>query len=251
MDLTRLRMLLLAALLTASAPVRPAELTVSAAASLREAFTQIGQAFEATNPGSRVLFNFAASGQLVQQIRRGAPVDVLATADQESMDRAERQNLILRNTRGDFARNRLVLATPADAVAALSALSDLTKVSVRRIAIGSPDSVPAGRYAKAALEAAGLWSALEPKLIQTQSVRQALDYLARGETDAGFVYLTDALLAPQSVRIAFEVAMQDPILYPIAVVRGGGNERLGRAFIAFLYSDTAQKVFARYGFLQR
>lgn len=226
------------------------DVTVSAAASLREAFSEIGRAFEKDNTPHRVLFNFGASGQLVQQINRGAPVDVLATADQDSMDRAQKQNLIVRETRANFARNRMVLAVAADGGPDLRSLDELKRSDVERIAVGNPDSVPAGRYAKSALEAAGLWQAITPKLVYTQNVRQSLDYVARGETQAGFVYLTDQLLMPFRVKAAFEVPTREPIVYPVAVVKGGGNARLGEMFVRFVQSEPARRILVKYGFLE-
>jgi molybdate transport system substrate-binding protein len=224
------------------------DVTVSAAASLRDAFTDIAREFEKENPSEKVLLNFAASGQLLQQITRGAPVDVFAAADQDTMDRAAAQNVIDRASRVDFARNRLVLVTAIDATATPKTLADLTGASMKRIAIGTPESVPAGRYAKGALEAAGLWTAVQPKLINTQNVRQALDYVARGETDAGFVYYTDALIVGDRVHIAFDVATKDPVVYPAAVVKGGGAEAVGRRFVKFLSGDKARRVLEKYGF---
>lgn len=227
-----------------------AEVTVSAAASLRDAFTDIAREFERLNPPHRVLLNFGASGQLLQQITRGAPVDVFAAADQDTMNRAQKQNLIVPESRANFVRNRLVLVVPADGGAPVQSLSDLARLKVERIAIGNPDAVPAGRYAKGALEAAGLWETLKPRLVNTQNVRQALDYVTRGEADAGFVYATDAAILAGRARVVTDVPTSEPILYPIAVVKGGGSQRLGEQFAAFVRSDAARRVLDRYGFLR-
>jgi molybdate transport system substrate-binding protein len=116
------------------------------------------------------------------------------------------------------------------------------------VAIGIPASVPAGRYAKSALEAAGTWAAVEPKIIGAQTVRQALDYVARGEVDAGFVYATDAALLPAKVRVAFAVATTKPVLYPAAPLAASPNPVLARKFVDFLTAAQAQAVLARYGF---
>src|SRR5689334_18214229 len=182
-----------------------ADLMVSAASSLTNAFQEIGKAFEAARPGTRVLFNFGASGQLLQQIARGAPTDVFASADEVSMNRAQEQNLVVSSSRANFAVNRLLLVLPGDSTLRIEKLQDLTGPQVQRIALGNPDTVPVGRYAKAALEKAGVWNALEPKYIYTQNVRQSLDYVFRGEVEAGFVYLTDATVSPVTVRTALEV----------------------------------------------
>jgi molybdate transport system substrate-binding protein len=230
-------------------PAAAADLTVSAASSLTNAFNEIGKEYNKLNPDIRVLFNFGASGQLVQQLSRGAPVDVLATADVDSMDRAESQKLIVQSSRANFASNKLVLVTPGDSRLQIATLEDLTRPEVQRIALGTPETVPAGRYAKEALEKAGLWAQLTPKFIYTQNVRQALTYVFRGEVDAGFVYATDASSSPVKVRTAIEVAPGRPIFYPIAVAKGFGNERRALGFVAFVRSPAGQAILAKYGFL--
>jgi molybdate transport system substrate-binding protein len=240
--------LLLAALV--ALPTRAADLMVAAAASLTNAFTEMGKAYEKATPGTRILFTFAASGQLLQQISRGAPVHVFASADLETMDRAENAKLIRRSSRVNFAANQLLVVLPGDSTLDVSSLSDLAKPQVQKIALGAPESVPVGRYAKGALEKAGLWSQLSSKFIFTQNVRQSLDYVFRGEVDAGFVYATDAAISPVKVRTAFQVSLDSPILYPIAAVVGFGNEDRALEFIAFVRSDAGQAILAKYGFLK-
>lgn len=239
---------LLCGLLLWALPSRAADLTVSAAASLTNAFGEIGRLYEQVNPGSKVLFNFGASGSLLQQIARGAPVDVFATADLETMDRAQKQNLIARDTRSNFAANRLVLVVPQDAKAHVAALADLSGPGVARIALGNPESVPAGRYAREVLESAGLWESLKDKYVFGQNVRQVLDYVARGEVDAAMVYSTDSRAMKGRVDVVVELATMTAILYPIAAVKGGGNEKSARRFIDLVRSEQGQAVLSRYGF---
>ena len=227
-----------------------ADLVVSAAVSLTNAFTDIGKEFEKSKPGTKVLFNFGASGQLLQQLARGAPVDVFASADQQTMDRAQKQNLIARDTRENFVSNKLVVVVPAHSRLEIGGLAGLESADIKRIAVANPESVPAGIYSKQALEAAGLWDKLKDKYINTTNVRQSLDYTARGEVDAGFVYITDALIMPKRVKIAFEVPSSTEILYPIAAVKGNGKEALSLQFVAFIKTDAAQAILARYGFLK-
>lgn len=224
------------------------ELVVSAAVSLSNAFKELGQEFERERPGVKVLFNFGASGQLLQQIASGAPVDVFASADQETMDRAEAQRLTLAGTRFNFVRNRLVLVIPATGSSQLSSLEDLKRPGVARIAIGKPESVPAGHYAQEALQLAGLWDTLKPKYIFGQNVRQVLDYVERGEVDAGFVYASDAVVAGNKVRVVTDAPIQRPILYPVAVIATSSNPSRAREFIGFVLSQPAQVVLSRYGF---
>jgi molybdate transport system substrate-binding protein len=234
-------------LMACSFMVPAGELTVSAAASLTDAFKEIGRAFEVQQPGTEVRFNFAASDALVQQLAAGAPVDVLATADQDSMDKAAAQKLIEPATRSNFARNTLVAIASTDSTRVPEGLPDLERADVERIALGNPTSVPAGRYARDALERAGRWPALEAKAIYTQNVRQALDYVARAEVDVAFVYATDAAIRKDQVRVAFTVATEVPINYPIAAIAGKSAE--ARRFLDYVLSPRGQAMLARYGFL--
>jgi len=234
--------------LMATGLAHAADVTVSAAASLTNAFKELAPAFEAAHPGTKVQFNFAASDALLAQIAKGAPVDVFASADQETMDKAQQQKLLVDGSRRNFVSNALVVITPAQNGVPVKSLAELQQPTVKRIAIGRPEGVPAGRYAKAALEKANLWTALEPKAVFAQNVRQALDYVARGETEAGFVYATDAFVMKDKVRILFSVATETPISYPIAVTNGGTNADGGKQFLDFVGSAPGQAVLAKFGF---
>ena len=225
-----------------------ADLTVSAASSLSNAFKALAPAFEAQNPGTRLLLNFAASDVLLAQISKGAPADVFASADQETMDRAEQLRLLITGSRRNFAGNSLVLVTPLQGGLPLKTLADLQKPEVKRIALGKPEGVPAGRYAKRALEAAKLWTALAPKAVYAQNVRQALDYVARGEVDAGFVYATDAAIMQDKVKVVLDVPLASPVLYPIASIKGSSNAIEAKRLVNYLQTAPAQAILARYGF---
>ncbi|MGC4397079.1 molybdate ABC transporter substrate-binding protein [Hydrogenophaga sp. T2] len=228
--------------------VQAADLTVSAAASLGNALRDIAPLFEAAHPGTRVQYNFAASGVLLQQIAKGAPVDVFASADQDTMDQAQALGLVQASQRRDFVSNRLVVIVPANSPRTPASLADLAQPGYARIAIGLPASVPVGRYTKGVLEAAGQWGAIEARMVGATNVRQALDYVQRAEVDAGFVYATDAALMPDKVRVAFAVPTARPIVYPVAPVVAGPNAALGERFVAFLLTPAAQAVLARHGF---
>ena len=224
-----------------------AELLVSAAASLTNAFRDIGKAFDAGNSGSHVVFNFAATDVLLAQISKGAPADVFAAADEDTMNRAEREGLLLPGSRRDFAGNRLVLIGPI-ARPPISSLGELNLPRFGRIAMGAPRTVPAGRYAKAALERAQLWDRIEPRCVFALNVRQVLDYVARGEADAGFVYATDAAVMNDKVKILLDVPTPTPVRYPIAVVRSSRYASEARAFVDLLGTEAAKKILASYGF---
>ncbi len=245
----RLKTWLTAAVLVAASGLAHAgDVTVSAASSLTNAFKDIAQAYETAHPGTHVLLNFGASGALLQQIAKGAPVDVFASADRETMDMAVAQRLVTSNARRDFARNGLVLVVPRGSTLSMTRLRDLGQPSVRWIAIGNPASVPVGRYTRHALNAAKLWPTLSTKVITTQNVRQSLDYVARGEVDAGFVYATDAALMPGKVKVAFEVPLEVAIRYPIAPIADSANTAEANRFIAYVLSPAGQAILAKYGF---
>lgn len=204
--------------------------------------------FEAANPGAKLQFNFAASGALLQQIEKGAPVDVFASADQETMDQAQTKGLVRAAQRRNFVSNVLVVIVPTTSANVPKAMGNLTHVAYQRVAIGVPASVPVGRYTKGALEAAGHWAAIEPKMIGANNVRQVLDYVARAEVDAGFVYATDAALMPDKVKVALTVPTTTPILYPVAPIATSPNAMLALRFVEFLGGAPAQAMLANHGF---
>ena len=237
--------------------VQAADITVSAAASLTHALRDVAPLFEAAHPAHKLRFNFGASGALLTQMARGAPVDVFISADQETMDRAQAQGLVRAAQLRNVASNTLVVVVPAVAgpssnpprpASLPKTLDDLTRPGFARIAVGLPASVPAGRYAQGVLEAAGLWTAISPKVIGAHSVRQALDYVARAEVDAGFVYATDAALMPDKVQVAFTVPTAQPILYPAAPLAAAAQAAQGTKFVDFLLTPGAQAVLAKHGF---
>ena len=226
-------------------PAQAAEMTVSAAASLTNAFTELKTLFEKSHVGLTVHVNFAASNPLLKQIQEGAPVDVFASADQATMDKAVASKVVNPATRKNFAQNNLVLIVPTGAQKPAK-LDELK--TYKRVAVGNPEGVPVGRYTKAALTTAKLWDALQPQLILGNSVRQVLDYVARGEVDAGFVYGTDAKQLASKVDVAMVVGGHDPVSYPIAVATTGKNAKMGQEFLNFVLSPAGQQVLAKYGF---
>lgn len=230
--------------------VHAEEITVSAAISLKNVFEEIGAAYEAKNKHAKVRFNFAASGSLVRQIEGGAPVDIFASADMESMAALESKGLIAPASSVVFAANVLVLITPVNFKSEITTFQDLKKDAVRRLAIGNPRTVPAGRYAEEVLEYFRLSGALKDNFILSENVRQALDYVSRGEVDAGIVYYTDALTRAKEVRIAAKAPAQShkPIFYPAAVVKDTRHKTEATGFISFLVSEESRGILKKYGF---
>ena len=256
MRLTMKRRLILATVLMVcfciSAGLSQAEtkdITVSAAISLKNAFEEIGKLYEAKG-SAKVLFNFGASGDLARQIEGGAPVDIFASAAQKDMDGLDGKGLVLQGTRSNIAANSVVLVVPAGSKAAPASFEGLAAKGIKKIAVGNPKTVPAGRYAEEVLTYYKLFPSVNDKLIFTENVRQVLDYVARGEVDAGIVYATDASTRAKEVRIAESAPEKShkPVVYPIAVVKGTKSESAAKAFVAFVLSPEGQRILEKHGF---
>lgn len=239
----------LLALCLQAAPAAAAELLVSSAISLREAFLDLGARFERQHPGDKVIFNFGASGHLAQQIERSAPADVFVSASFLEIQRLQDKHLIQSESIRVFARNRLVVVVPPGnkKPTSLQQLSELDS-----LAIGNPSTVPAGKYAVEALQKAKVHSLLaaKSKLILAESVRQAMVYVQSGNVDAGIVYATDAL-AGKGISRAFDIPerLHESILYPLALVQGSKHVELGRAFIDLVTSLEGRSILKSKGFI--
>ncbi|MEK5090008.1 molybdate ABC transporter substrate-binding protein [Paenibacillus sp. FSL M8-0228] len=223
------------------------ELTISAAASLTDALNEIKTGYEREHPNVKLNFNFGASGALQRQIEQGAPADVFISASTSSMKALEGKALVKKSS--TLLANDLVLVVPAKDGVALKKLDDLKGQDIKTVAIGIPDSVPAGKYAQEALTNQKLWSELEPKLVQAKDVRQVLQYVATGNADAGFVYKTDAL-STKDTRIALTVdsKLHSPITYPLGLVAATSHEEDARQFYDYLQTEPALQVMEKYGF---
>jgi molybdate transport system substrate-binding protein len=229
----------------------PETITVSAAASLTEAFTDMESEFETENPDIDVNFNFGSSGNLRKQIEGGAPADVFASADQKNMDTLANETLIDNSSRENFVKNSLVLIVPANSTLNITGVKDLTNQEVKKIGIGNPDTVPVGNYTRTAMTEAGLWSQIENKAILTEDVKQALTYVERGEVDAGFVYMSDAVTAePGTIKIVTNVSVSTPVNYPIAIVSASENKEDAQKFVDFVTGEEGQKTLEKYGFTE-
>jgi molybdate transport system substrate-binding protein len=227
---------------------RDAEIIISVAISMKDVIEELGRRF-APSP-TVVRYNFGGSGELQKQIEAGAPIDVFVSAAERQMDELDRKGLIVRETRRTFAANLLVVVVPAGAAAPPATPADLLPGRIGRIVIGNPKTVPAGQYAEESLKTLGLWDRLRPKLVFAENVRQALDYVARGEVDAGFVYATDAAARRDRVKEAFRPppSTHRPIRYPVAVVGGTRHRELAEAFVRLLAGPDARPILERHGF---
>jgi molybdate transport system substrate-binding protein len=224
--------------------------SVFAAASTQETVQEVARAFEAST-GTPVRCSFAASSVLARQIDQGAAADLFLSADERWADYLEERGLAGR--RRDLLGNRLVVVTPADRPLALGALADLDTPRVEHLALAL-DSVPAGRYARRALGKAGVWGRVEGRVREAGDVRAALNYVARGEAEAGFVYATDAATTTK-VKVALTVPedLHSPIRYPLVLLRSAGGPqgdtpRPAQRLYDYLGGEEAAAIFGRAGF---
>ncbi|BAH75437.1 molybdate ABC transporter substrate-binding protein [Solidesulfovibrio magneticus] len=235
-------------ILAASLPASAGSITVFAAASLTNALADCKTGFEAAHPGDTLAMEFAASGTLLERLGTGVPYDVFVSADPETMTLAVDRRRVDGATLRVVALNDLVLAVPAGNPAKVDNLDSLSRGGVRRIGVGNPESVPAGRYAKRALQQKALWFALTSKLVYYPSVRHVLAALAKDEIDAGFVYATDAASAGKAVAVAAPVPLPSPVTYVAAVAAKTAEPKLAAAFISYLASPQGVATLGRYGF---
>jgi molybdate transport system substrate-binding protein len=251
MRITRLTLLAaIFALVTGAARAADDGLTVFAAASLTNVLEPIGADFTART-STPVRFSFASSAQLARQIESGAAADVFMSADQEWMDYLQQRNLIAAASRRNIVGNTLVLIAPADSRITLRIAPQFALVAALgengRLATGETGSVPAGKYAKAALTQLGVWPAVEKRIVGADNVRTALNFVARGDAILGIVYGTDARGEPQ-VRVVdtFPAASHLPITYPAAATAGAAPA--AARFVLFLTQREAQARFRHDGF---
>lgn len=225
-------------------------ITISAASSLTEAFTEITKEFEAAHPGTKAELNLASSGILRAQIESGAPVDMFASASESDMDLLSEKSLIEESSRKDFAANTIVMVVPEkNSSEPPKSLKDLTAGSIEKIAIGNPETTTIGKYVKHALEDAGIWDEIESKVILGENVKQVLTYVETGEVDAGFVFITDAESGQKDLyEIAFTVPVNESITYPIAVVNASASKEEAQEFVDFVTGTRGQEILTKYGF---
>jgi molybdate transport system substrate-binding protein len=243
--------LALAICLTAASPVAMAvDVTVFAAASLKEAMDDQAKQFEAGR-GNRVVVSYGASNTLAKQIEAGAPADIFISADLDWMDYLDQRHLIAPNARFDLLRNTLVLIAPASNSSPLRIGPNFglaAALGTEKLAMANPDSVPAGKYGKSALEKLGVWTSVEKQVARAENVRAALALVSRGEAPFGIVYKTDAL-ADKGVRVVdtFPPDSYPPIIYPAAVVAASKSTAAG-PLLDYLRSAPARSVWEKYGF---
>ncbi|WP_263560660.1 molybdate ABC transporter substrate-binding protein [Paenibacillus polymyxa] len=225
------------------------ELTISAAASLTDALKEIQTLYESSHKGIQLNFNFGGSGALEKQIEQGAPSDLFLSASKKNMKSLVDQHLIESNKQKTWLTNELVAVIPADGTTSITSVKDVMQKEVKKVAIGIPESVPAGKYAQEALTNVKLWDVLQDKLVQAKDVRQVLQYVEMGNADVGFVYKTDALTS-QKAKIAFEVDSKtySTVEYPIGIIKASKHIQEAESFYEYLQSQESLNIMAKYGF---
>jgi molybdate transport system substrate-binding protein len=222
-------------------------LVVFAAASTSNAIGEIKRRFSEAS-GVQVQTSYGSSAVLARQIQNGADADVFLSADVASVDYLVKQGLVARQR--TLLANRLVVILPSDSTAKVNKLEDLLVASVEHLALGDPQSVPAGKYAKHALEKLGLWQRLRPKVAAAADVRGALAFVETGAAEAGIVYATDAAIS-KKVKVACTIPEQltGPIRYPVVLLKRAENRPAARSFCQYLTESESRKVFRKYGFI--
>ncbi|MEL7242831.1 MAG: molybdate ABC transporter substrate-binding protein [Cyanobacteria bacterium J06573_2] len=229
------------------------ELTVSAAASMQDALSEVAKAYQEEFPDTKITYNFASSGTLTQQIKQGAPVDIFISANEKFMDELEKKKLLLSGTRKNFLKNNVVLIVPKkdniDKTNNISDFQQLTNPNIKRFSIGEPESVPAGQYAKQVLDNLEIYDKIKSKTVFAKNVRQVLSYVESGNVDAGIVYATDAKISGKiTVLATASENNHKPIIYPVAVIKRSKNPETAKNFIQFQFSNRAKNTFKKYGF---
>lgn len=225
----------------------PHTLTVSAAADLQLAFTEIGAQFE-KETGTRVIFNFGSTGQLAQQIAQGAPVDLFAAANRSFVDDLAARGIVRPDTVQLYARGRITLWTRTDNTISLQSLADLARPEIKRIAIANPEHAPYGVAAREALQNTGVWDTVQPKLVFGENVSQTKQLAETGNVDAAIIALS--LSVGSSGRwILIPQELHTPLDQALGIVTNAKNERAARAFIDFVNSPAGRTVMIKYGFI--
>jgi molybdate transport system substrate-binding protein len=235
-----------------TAPLAPSAqitLIVAAAADLTPAFQELGALFTAQT-GINVLFNFGSTGQLAQQIEQGAPVDVFAAANRAYIQELEQLGLVMPDTVALYAQGRITLWTRADSPFTFAELRDLMQPGVARVAIANPEHAPYGIAAREALQSAGLWDALQPKLILGENAAQTLQYAETGNVDVAIAALSLSIAAGDQGRyVLIPAELHNPLDQALAVVSSTQHEAEARQFAAFVNSPAGRGVMRRYGFV--
>lgn len=234
---------------TETEPAESVELTISAAASLEDAFNEMKLLFEEKHKNIKLLFNFGGSGALQKQIIQGAPVDVFFSAAEDKYDELIEQGIIDENQGKDMLKNTLVLIVPKNAQNPIAGFDDLANLGNNKFALGTPEAVPAGKYGQQTLENLGLWDKMQNNIVFTKDVRQVLTYVETGDVAAGLVYKTDAAISDKVDIVAeADASNHDPIVYPVGIIKATKHLEQAEIFYQYLQESEATDILVKYGF---
>jgi molybdate transport system substrate-binding protein len=222
-------------------------LTISAASDLTPAFQELGEAFEKLT-GVKIIFNFGSSGQLAEQIKQGAPVDVYASANMAYVDELDEEGLIFSDTKALYAEGHITIWMPNDSALELDSLEDLTNSEIERIAIANPDHAPYGVAAREALQSVGIWDAVSSKLLLGENIAQTLSYAQTGEVDVAIVALSLSIPS-DGYWVLIPAELHNPLNQGLAVLKNTQYEEESRQFAAYVNSDEGRTIMRKYGFV--
>lgn len=227
----------------------PTEITISAAASLKDVLLEIQTDYQRKYPHVKINYNLGASGALQKQIEEGAPVDIFISAATKQMDELEKKQLIKTETRKNLVENQLVLIVPKDSTLQLTTFEELTQEKIHKFAMGAPASVPAGQYIQQVLKKLNLLDSIMAKAVLAKDVRTVLTYVETGNVEAGAVYKTDAIISSKvKIILTAPADYHDPILYPMAILSASKQGKTAQDFATYLASPAATASFEKYGF---
>ncbi|GGH86275.1 molybdate transport system substrate-binding protein [Pullulanibacillus pueri] len=225
------------------------ELTISAAASLKDVLTAAQESFEKDHPNIKLSYNFASSGTLEQQILQGAPVDLFFSAAEDQFKEVEEKGFIDKKDAVNLVGNEIVLVVPKNSQSPIQSFNDLSNVK-GQISIGTPESVPAGQYGKETLEHLHLWDSLKDKMVYAKDVRQVLSYIETNSVKAGIIYKTDAAISDKVKVIALAPSgSHTPVIYPLGILKGTSHPKEAKMVYDYLQSKKAKDIFKEYGFV--
>ncbi|WP_341528189.1 molybdate ABC transporter substrate-binding protein [Nostoc sp. UHCC 0302] len=234
--------------LSSSPASQTTNLTISAAASLKDAMDEIKPLYSKEKPNVNLTYNFGSSGTLQQQIEQGAGIDIFISAATKQIKALQQKGLLLDGTTKDLLTNQMVLIAPQNSTV-VTDFKDLISSRVKKIALGEPKSVPAGQYAEQVLTSLKIADKIKSKVVYAKDVRQALNYVESGNADAGIVYLSDAK-STQKVKIVTTAPEKthSPVVYPIAILKSSKNVDAAKGFVQFLSGNQAKNIFEKQGF---
>ena len=222
------------------------DLTVAAASDLMPAFEEIGRAFESVHK-RKVVFVFGSTGMLMKQIENGAPMDLFAAANVSYIDQLDQKGLIIPGTKAVYARGRITLWTPQESNLRLQGVADLSRPEVTRVAIANPDHAPYGLAARQALETAGVWDRVRPKLVYADNIRQTLQYAETGNVEVSIVALSLSMQSRGRWTLIPE-ELHKPIDQGLGIIKTTKNEQIARDFATFLNGPEGRAIMQKYGF---